>query len=82
MAAEARKYYALARQTLPAADRRYMAAAELMGSVYWRLLKKLESRRFQIFGPVPTRLSKPQKALLVLRTLYRLLSNATAPNYG
>ncbi len=82
VAAEARKYYALARQTLPAADRRYMAAAELMGSVYWRLLKKLESRRFQIFGPVPTRLSKPQKALLVLRTLYRLLSNATAPNYG
>jgi hypothetical protein len=53
-----------------------------MGSVYWRLLKKLQSRRFQVFGPVPTRLSKLQKALLVLRTGWRLLSNATAPNYG
>jgi phytoene synthase len=82
VALEARKYYALARQTLPPADRRSMAAAELMGSVYWRLLKKLESRRFQVFGPVPTRLTKPQKALLVLRTWYRLLSNASASNYG
>jgi len=82
VALEAGKYYALARQTLPPADRRSMAAAELMGSVYWRLLKKLQSRRFQVFGPVPTRLSKLQKALLVLRTGWRLLSNATAPNYG
>jgi phytoene/squalene synthetase len=82
VAAEAKKYYALAQQTLPAGDRRSMAAAELMGSVYWRLLKKLESRRFQVFGPVPTRLSKTQKALLILRTFYRILSNATAPNYG
>ncbi len=82
VAGEAKKYYALARQTLPAADRRSMIAAELMGSVYWRLLKKLENRRFQVFGPVPTRLNKPQKILLVLRTWYRLFSNAPAPNYG
>ena len=82
VALEAKKFYALARQTLPASDRRSMAAAELMGSVYWRLLKKLEDRRFQVFGPIPTRLTKPQKALLVLRTWYRLLSNAHAPNYG
>jgi phytoene synthase len=82
VAVEAKKHYALARQTLPPADRRSMAAAELMGSVYWRLLKKLEGRRFQVFGPVPTRLTNPQKALLVLRIAYRLLSNAPAPNYG
>jgi phytoene synthase len=81
-ALEAKKFYALARQTLPPADRRSMAAAELMGSVYWRLLKKLEDRRFQVFGPVPIRLTKPQKAFLVLRTCYRLLSNAPASNYG
>ncbi len=68
VAAEARKFYALARQTLPPADRRSMIAAELMGSVYWRLLKKLENSRFQVFGPVPTRLNKSQKFLLVLRT--------------
>jgi phytoene synthase len=82
VAVEARRYYGLARQTLPAADRRSMAAAELMGAVYWRLLKKLENRRFQVFGPVPIRLTKPQKALLVLRTCYRRLTNASTPNYG
>ena len=59
-----------------------MIAAELMGSVYWRLLKKLENRRFQVFGPVPIRLNKPQKLLLIFRTCCRLLSNAPAPNYG
>jgi phytoene synthase len=82
VALEAGKYYALARQILPPADRRSMAAAELMGAVYWRLLKKLQCRRFQVFGPVPTRLTSPQKALLVLRTWFRLLSNTPASNYG
>ena len=82
VAREAKKYYVLARQTLPAADRRAMAAAELMGSVYWRLLKKLERQRFNVFGPTPTRLTKGQKILLILRTWYRLFSGATAPNYG
>ena len=52
---------ALARETLPAADRRSMVAAELMGSVYWRLLRKLERQRFDVFGPELTRLNKGQK---------------------
>src|SRR6266446_1688024 len=37
VAQRARHFYGLARQTLPAGDRRSMVAAELMGSVYWRL---------------------------------------------
>jgi phytoene synthase len=82
VAREAKKYYSLARQTLPAADRRSMAAAELMGSVYWRLLKKLERQAFNVFGPTPTRLTRSQKTLLILRTWYRLCSGATAANYG
>lgn len=59
-----------------------MAAAELMGSVYWRLLEKLEARQFDVFGPQLTRLSKGQKMLLVLRTWYRVFSGTMAPNYG
>lgn len=82
VAARARHYYGLARQTLPNEDRRAMAAAELMGSVYWRLLRKLELQRFDVFGPHPTRLTKAQKTLLVLRTWYRLVSGAVVPNYG
>ena len=41
-----------------------MVAAELMGSVYWRLLRKLERQQFNVFGPKPTRLNKGQKLLL------------------
>lgn len=59
-----------------------MVAAELMGSVYWRLLQKLESRQFNVFGPQPTRLNKGQKALLILRTWCRLLRGSASPNYG
>ena len=71
-AREARKYYGLARQTLPGIDRRSMAAAELMGSVYWRLLRKLERQRFQVFGPrLDPRVGKGQKTLLIFRTWCR-----------
>jgi phytoene synthase len=82
VAGRARHFYQLARNTLPACDRRAMMTAELMGSVYWRLLRKLERRQFNVFGPEPTRLSKGQKLLLILRAWCRLLSGAAAPNYG
>src|SRR6266481_1474813 len=82
VAGHARDFYRLARQSLPAEDRRSMVAAELMGSVYWRLLRKLERQRFNVFGPRPTRLSKGQKVLLVLRSWFRFVSGAMTPNYG
>lgn len=82
VAAQARVFYQRARRTLPEADCRSMAAAELMGSVYWRLLRKLELQRFDVFGPNPTRLSAGQKILLILRSWYRTLSGAVVPNYG
>jgi 15-cis-phytoene synthase len=82
VARRARHFYQLARETLPAADRRSMVAAELMGSVYWRLLRKLERQRFHIFAPEPTRLSRGHKAWLVLRTWCGFLSGVGAPRYG
>ena len=81
-ARQARRFYDLARQALPAVDRRSMAAAEMMGSIYWRLLRKLERQRFQVFGPELTRVSKGQKTLLIFRTWWRLLLGAATPNYG
>ena len=50
VAMRASDFYRHARETLPAEDRRAMVAAELMGSVYWRLLRKLERRNFDVFG--------------------------------
>lgn len=82
VAQRARNFYRLARETLPPADRRSMVAAELMGTVYWRLLGKLERHHFNVFGPKKTRLNSGQKLLLILRTWYRFASGAMAPNYG
>jgi len=82
VAARARHFYRLARETLPAGDRRSMVAAELMDSVYWRLLKKLERRRFDVFGPKLVRLNQGQKILLVLRTCCRFAVGAMTPNFG
>jgi phytoene synthase len=82
VAERAKNFYRLARETLPAGDRRSMVAAELMGSVYWRLLCKLEGKRFNVLGPEPTRLSRLQKVTLILRTWLRFASGAMTPNYG
>jgi phytoene synthase len=82
VAARAKHFYALAGRTLPAVDRRSMIAAELMGTVYWHLLRKLERRRYDVFGPRPARLSRAEKILLILRTWFRLNAGAGRPNYG
>ncbi len=82
VAERARSFYRLARETLPAEDRRAMVAAELMGSVYWRLLRKLEGKQFNVFGDQPMRLGKAQKLGLILRTWLRFASGAMKPNYG
>jgi phytoene synthase len=79
---QARRYYQLASESLPAADRRSMVAAESMGAVYWRLLRKLALKRYNVFGPERTRLSGAHKLLLILRTWCRLFSGAAAPSYG
>ena len=82
VAGRAKNFYRLARETLPAEDRRSMVAAELMGSVYWQLLQKLEAHRFNVFGPQPVRLGKPHKLALVLGSWIRFVTGSTRSNYG
>lgn len=82
MAGRARQFYQEARRLLPAEDRRAMVAAELMGSVYWCLLQRLERSRFDVFTPRLTRVPKCYKLGLILRTWARMISGSAAPNYG
>ena len=82
VADRARGYYRLARESLPVEDRRSMVAAELMGTVYWRLLRKLEAGQFNVLGRELTRLSKPHKIALILQTWIRFVTGALTPNYG
>jgi phytoene synthase len=82
VAQRARHFYRAARESLPPEDRKAMVAAELMGSVYWRLLRKLERARFDVMGPKPPRLTRGQKLLLIFRSWYRFMSGTMTPNYG
>jgi len=82
VALRARHFYQMALKTLPPEDRRSMVAAELMGSVYWRLFQKLERKRFNVFGPQPLRLTKPHKVALILRSWLRSAVGVTSPDYG
>ena len=82
VADRARGFYQLARKTLPAEDRCSMVAAELMGSVYWQLLLKLERGRFDVFGAQPLKLSKPHKLALIVGSWIRFASGSTGSTYG
>ena len=82
MAARAREFYRRAQKALPPEDRKAMAAAELMGSVYWQLLQKLERGQFNVFGPQPLKLSRPHKLALIFQSWLRLTLGATTSNYG
>ncbi len=82
VARRARRFYQLARTTLPPADRKAMVAAELMGSVYWQLLQKLEQNEFNVFGPRPLKLSKARKITLILRSCLRSATGIRQSDYG
>ena len=82
VAQTARRHYAKARQLLPAADRRSMVAAELMGCVYWNLLLKLEASDFRVFQPERVRLSKAQKLRLILGAAWRHATRSARSTYG
>ena len=68
-AARARTHYDLARDLLPAADRKAMTPAEIMAAVYGALLDELVRRGYPLGGRV--KLSRPRKAWIALRTLVR-----------
>jgi hypothetical protein len=59
-----------------------MVAAELMGSVYWQLLNKLEANHFNVFGKQPIRIHKAQKLVLIFRSWLRFVCHSQTPNYG
>jgi phytoene synthase len=81
-AERARAHYEAARNLLPPGDRPAMVAAELMGAVYWKLLRLVEARKFDVFSPPKARLGKAHKLFLILRTWCKLQMGSRTPNYG
>jgi phytoene synthase len=82
IADRAKYFYSLAQKALPPEDRKSMVAAELMGSVYWQLLQKLERGNFDVFGARPLKLNKPHKLALIFCSWLKFVSNSKTPNYG
>lgn len=81
-AVRTREYYRQARAALPPEDRQAMVAAELMGTVYWKLFRRLERRRFPVLAPEPVRLSKPHKLGLLLLAWTRVKTGLPLAAYG
>jgi phytoene synthase len=61
----ARHFFSVARQFLPPQDRRSMVAAEIMAAIYWRILARIQKRRYNVFGK-RVRLRAPEKLWIAL----------------
>ena len=61
----ARHFFSVARQLLPPQDRRSMVAAEIMAAIYWRILGRIQKRRYNVFGE-RVRLPGPEKLWIAL----------------
>lgn len=82
LAKRARGFYTQAKSILPPSERRAMVAAELMGTVYWKLLRHLEAHRFPVLDSVPCKLTRSRKILLVLLAWIRFKLHLPFASYG
>jgi 15-cis-phytoene synthase len=73
-AARAREFFARAAAELPPEDRRAMAPAEIMGSIYRALLRRIELDKFRVFEK-EYRLSKLEKAGRITAQLFKSFLN-------
>lgn len=70
----ARQFFANAAAALPTEDRKAMAPAEIMGSVYRGLLRRIELDKFRVFEK-EYRLSKLEKAARIAVQLFKSFLN-------
>lgn len=82
VAGRAKTHYRLAREVLPKSERNNMRTADLMGNVYWHLLRKLEASRFQVLDESPLRLSRLGKMSLVIPALIKARLGIPFAEYG
>ena len=73
-AARAREFFARAAAALPAEDRHAMMPAEIMGSIYRALLRRIELDKFRVFEK-EYRLSKLEKAGQITAQLFKSFLN-------
>jgi phytoene synthase len=62
----ARYYYRLAADELPRGDARSLVAAEIMGGIYFEILRRIERSGYDVFSR-RVRVPRPHRALIALR---------------
>jgi phytoene synthase len=70
--ARARSYYEKAAATLPPADRRNLLAAEIMGAIYFEILRRIERNGYDVFSS-RIRVPRPYRAVIALRLWARAM---------
>jgi phytoene synthase len=68
----ARAYYAKAAATLPPRDRRNLLAAEIMGAIYFEILRRIERSGYDVFSR-RIRVPRPYRAVIALRLWARAM---------
>ncbi|HVB37553.1 MAG TPA: presqualene diphosphate synthase HpnD [Vicinamibacterales bacterium] len=63
----ARSYYQRARRERPRADRRGLVAAQIMGAIYVRILRRVERAGYDVFTR-RIRVPRPQQAMIAIAT--------------
>ncbi|MBX3044952.1 MAG: squalene/phytoene synthase family protein [Candidatus Kapabacteria bacterium] len=63
----AREYYHRARMYLKPDEKTTIVAAEIMDSIYFRLLEKIELQEFDVYGPKKIRVSTAHKLIMTLK---------------
>ena len=63
------EYFRKARDLLPQEDRRSMVPAEIMGAIYWQLMRRIQKCSYNVFGP-RVRLSRPGKMWTALKVYF------------
>jgi phytoene synthase len=68
----ARFYFARAAAALPEIDRRSLLAAEIMGAIYFEILRRIERSGYDVFSH-RIRVPRPRRALIALRLWARAM---------
>ena len=74
-AQRARDYYARAAHALPKAEARRLVAAEIMGAIYFAILRRIEQRDYDVFREV-VRIPRPRRALIAAAVWARTMLTA------
>lgn len=70
--ARAREYYRRAAANLPPTDARSLVAAEIMGGIYFEILRRIERAGYDVFSR-RIRVPRPQRALIAARIWARTM---------